>query len=145
MKTNCLRWILASLLVGAVVLLPGLGTAEEKKMDPPPAERKSSAQRAIPFRGKVTAMDKAAKTVTVGARVFQITSETKILKGDQPGTLDDGVVGASVSGNYQEGGGGKLVAKMIRFGPKAETEDKPAKSPSEGGPKKLEATPKKSG
>lgn len=112
---------------------------------PPPAERKAPAQRAIPFRGKVAAVDKAAKTVTVGARVFQITSETKILKGEVPGTLDDGSVGAAVSGSYHEAGGGKLVAKMIRFGPKAESEDKKPKPAPEGGTNQPAGGKKKSG
>jgi hypothetical protein len=126
MKTKSSNWMLACLLAGAVAFVTSAGTAEGKKMENPPAERKSPAQRAIPFRGKITALDQTALTVTVGTRVFQITSETKIFKGEAAGTFSDASVGMNASGSYHEAGGGKLVAKMIRFGPKPETGDKQA-------------------
>lgn len=141
MKTKCSGWIMACLLVGTVAFVPCSGMAADKKMDSPktdtPAvERRSPAQRAMPFRGKITAVDKSAQTITVGARVFQITSETKILKGEAAGTLQDGSVGMTASGSYHEAGGGKLVAKMIRFGAKAEGESPKDKPEPDGAKKK---------
>jgi hypothetical protein len=59
-----------------------------------------------------------AKTITVGKRTFQITSATKLKKGDKPATLDDGIVGEEVGGYYKTGEDGKLNATSIRFGPK---------------------------
>src|SRR5260370_16338125 len=68
--------------------------AEKKE----PVEKK--AQSAGPFRGKLAALDKSGKTITVGKRTFHITSETKIMKAGKPATLEDGVVGAEVSRGF---------------------------------------------
>lgn len=140
MKTKSPSWIMACFLAGTVAFVPAPGLAADKKMDgpkpdAPAAERRTPAQRAIPFRGKLTALDKSAQTITVGARVFQVTSETKILKGADPGTLQDGSVGATVSGSYHEVGG-KLVAKLVRFGAKADGESPKPKPEPESGKKK---------
>ena len=43
--------------------------------------------------GNLAALDKAAKTITVGKHTYQITSDTKIFKAGKPGTLDDVVQG----------------------------------------------------
>src|SRR5438067_11596144 len=51
-----------------------------------------------PFNGNLLAVDKVAKTVSVGKRIFQVTSETRIKKAGKPATLDDGVIGEKVSG-----------------------------------------------
>src|SRR6266436_6262364 len=88
--------------------------AEKKE----PVEKK--AQSAGPFRGKLAALDKSGKTITVGKRTFHITSETKIMKAGKPATLEDGVVGEEVSGGFKTGTEGKLVATKVTFGPKAE-------------------------
>lgn len=80
-----------------------------------------------PFHGKLAAVDKVAKTITVGKRTFQITSETKIKKNGKPATLEDGVVGETVSGYIKPGGEGKLMATTINFGqkPAPQETDKP--------------------
>jgi len=88
--------------------------AAEKK---PTEEKKPSAG---PFHGKLAAVDKGAKTITVGKRTFHVTSETKINKGGKPATLNDGVVGEEVSGYVKPTDDGKLVATKINFGPKSE-------------------------
>jgi hypothetical protein len=77
--------------------------------------------KAVPFKGKLGAVDKAAKTITLddkNKRVFVITSETKLMKGDKPATLEDGVVGEPVTGSYHKGDDGKLSAKSVYFGGK---------------------------
>lgn len=82
----------------------------------------SSAQKlAHPFRGKLAAVDKLAKTITVGKSVYHVTSETKIKKGDKPALLEDGVVGEPVSGYAKPMEGGKMFASSVNFGPKAES------------------------
>src|SRR5690348_16797705 len=84
-----------------------------------PVDKKAAAQgtnaipveksaKAGPFKGKLAAIDKVEKTISVGKRTFQITSETKIKKGGKPATLEDGVVGETVSGYVKPGAGGKL-------------------------------------
>lgn len=72
-----------------------------------------------PFRGKLAAVDQVAKTIVVGKRTFQITSETKIKKSGKPALLEDGVVGEPVSGYVKPATDGKLVATTVNFGPKA--------------------------
>jgi colicin import membrane protein len=78
-------------------------------------EKKASAG---PFHGKLAALDKMAKTITVGKRTFLITSETKMFKAGKPATLDDGVVEEEVSGYVKPNDEGKLVATKVTFGPK---------------------------
>lgn len=72
-----------------------------------------------PFHGKLLALDKQAKTITVGKRTFHITSDTRISKGGKPSTLEEGVIGEPVSGYVKPGADGKLVATKVNFGPKA--------------------------
>jgi len=73
-----------------------------------------------PFHGKLAAVDQVAKTITCGKSVYQITSQTKIIKDGQPATLAEGVVGEPVSGYVVPAEGGKMAAKSVRFGPKPE-------------------------
>lgn len=93
-----------------------------------PAEKKEAAPAkkpaAIPFRGKLLAVDKTAKTITVEKRTFQITSETKIFKGDKPAVLEDGVLDEAVTGSYKKSEDGKLIAGSVYFGGKGEAKPK---------------------
>jgi hypothetical protein len=75
-------------------------------------------------------MDKLAKTITVGKRTFQITSETKIRKNDKPATFDDGVVGEECSGYIKPNEEGKLIATTVNFGPKNSQAKSSEKKPS---------------
>jgi len=95
------------------------------------AEKNSTAKKksAHPFHGNLAAVDKTAKTIKLGESVYQITSETKITKGGNPATLDDGVIGEPVSGYTKPTDDGKMAATTVRFG--AKVEDKgTAKKPS---------------
>src|SRR5690349_17873467 len=87
------------LLVAVIAGAPVRVLAEDKpaveKKEPPKGEKKKAV---TPFTGKLTAVDKTAKTIKVGERTFHITSETKIHKGGKPATLDDAVVGEVVGG-----------------------------------------------
>ena len=110
----------AALIIAPINLLSQTG-------DKAPAEKHSAAQstdaqkpaKAGPFHGKLAAIDKVAKTITVGKRTFQITSETKLKKAGKPATLEDGVVGGTVSGYVKPSADGKLVATTVNFGVKA--------------------------
>lgn len=93
----------------------------EKKTPTPAVETTNTEKPATgggPFHGKLAALDKVAKTITVGKRTFQITSATKIKKSGKPATLEDGVVGETVSGYLKPAGEGKLTATTVNFGPK---------------------------
>lgn len=77
-------------------------------------------QTSGPFRGHLAAVDKAARTVTVGKRTFHVTSDTKIFKGGKPATLADGNVGEEASGGFKTAEDGRLVATKLTFGPKVD-------------------------
>ena len=87
------------------------GTADSHKAE--------KSKRAIPFHGSLSA--KSDSSITVGKRLFQVNSETKILKNGKPASLADGEIGKEVAGQYREQEG-KLIAKSIRFGPKPENQ-----------------------
>jgi len=93
-----------------------------------PAEKKSSVEKSesasknsnsIPFKGNIATIDKNARTITVGKRTFQVTSETKIFKSDKPAMFTDGAVGDYVTGSYKKSDDGKLVAHSVYFGGKS--------------------------
>jgi hypothetical protein len=73
-----------------------------------------------PFRGKLAAVDKVAKTIKVGESIYQITSQTKISKAGKPATLEDGVVGEPVTGFVKTTDDGKMAATSVRFGGKTD-------------------------
>jgi hypothetical protein len=125
---NVLKVGAVGLLLSALVIGPSQGQAQTTNQ---PAAKKPSAETkaapagekkpgAGPFHGKLAKMDRVAKTITVGKRTFQITSATKLKKGDgKPATLDDAVVGEEVSGYVKPTEDGKLAATTVTFGAKA--------------------------
>ena len=87
-----------------------------------------------PFHGKLLALDKIKRTIGVGKRTFQISSETRIKKAGKPATLEDGVVGEPVSGYVKPMPDGKWDAISVNFGPKLQesgTEPKKSKAVKE--------------
>jgi hypothetical protein len=129
MTKSLLKLSLLGLLAVAVAGLPVCAGAAETNA--PTAGKKASKTKkssTLPIHGKLKAVDNTAKTISVGEQTIQITSETKISKGDKPATLEDGVVGEEVSGAYKKGEDGKLTATKLRFGPKAETTEKSSKA-----------------
>lgn len=115
--------------------------APAEKSAASPADKSGKAEKPAkggPFHGKLAAVDKVAKTITVGKRTFQITSETKIKKNGKPATLDDGVVGETVSGYIKPGAEGKLMATTVNFGqkPAPQETDKPKAAASAEKPPK---------
>jgi len=91
------------------------------------------AARPFPFNGKIDSVDKQAKTIKVGERVFHVTPTTRIIKDGKPATLDNAKVGDEVGGAYREGEEKKLNLLSLRIGPKpaapgaAPKKDAPAK------------------
>ncbi len=128
MKKSILRIGLASLLALALTASPTQLLAQTNT-NKAPAEKKAATKDAAaekkpvagPFHGKLAALDKAAKTITVGKRTFQVTSETKIHKAGKPATFQEGVVGEEVSGYVKPTDDGKLIATTVNFGPKPES------------------------
>jgi hypothetical protein len=127
MKKSIIRLSLLVLVAAAMAAIPGESLAQstnkaavEKTTGPQTTEPNNSEKpgKAGPFHGKLAAIDKVAKTITVGKRTFQITSETKIKKSGKPAVLEDGVVGETVSGYVKPSADGKLAATTVTFGPK---------------------------
>ena len=127
MIKSVLRIGAVSLLAAAIAGMPAQLLAQSTNK--PAAEKKSGAAKkesaakkksAHPFRGKLAAVDKTAKTIQVGKSIYHITSETKITKAGQPATLEDGVVGEPTTGYVKPTEDGKMTATTVRFGPKVE-------------------------
>jgi uncharacterized protein YqeY len=60
---------------------------------------KAKKAKATVYNGKVATVEKMAKTFTLDGKkdlVFQVTSETRIVKDGKPATMDDVTVGESV-------------------------------------------------
>jgi hypothetical protein len=109
--------ILAAVVLGMPVPISAQNT---NKPATPAAPAKSTM---APFHGKIGAVDKTAKTITLDEktkRTFQVTSETKIMKDGKPATLDDATVGDQVGGRYKKGDDGKLSILSLRLGEKPE-------------------------
>ena len=128
MKQPILKTCALTMLALAVAGCPTplLAQTTSDKAAKPAAEKKTAADKkpsAGPFHGKLAAVDKIGKTITVGKRTFLITSETRMNKAGKPATLDDGVVGEEVSGYVKPNDEGKLVATKVNFGPKAAAKD----------------------
>src|SRR5438552_5782661 len=85
-----------------------------------PAEKKESSPKAqsIPFHGHILELNKAAKTVKVDKRIFEINSDTKIYRGEKPAAFEAGILGEYITGSYKKTDDGKLVARSIYFGGK---------------------------
>lgn len=132
MKKNLFKFTIASLFALAILSVPAMvhaaGTNLPAAKQTEPAKVKQPHE-ILPFHGKVAAIDAKAMTLTIGKRVFTVTSETKITKDGKPATLSQAVVGENVGGAYKKEAGEKLLATTINFGTKAEkttTTAKPA-------------------
>jgi Cu/Ag efflux protein CusF len=112
---------LASLLAAVILAVPIHVSAQSTNK--PAATAPDAKARSIPFHGKLAAVDKTAKTITLDEktkREFQVTSETRIMKDDKPATLDDATVGDAVRGSYRKGDDGKLTLRSLTIGAKGE-------------------------
>jgi len=109
--------VLVALIAGVP---PTVRAAEAYKDKSAQAPKSENRPKQLPFRGKVGAVDKTAKTITLEgkekSRTFQITSGTKITKDGKPAVLDDVTVGESVRGVAKENAAGKLEAVTLKVG-----------------------------
>jgi hypothetical protein len=127
MLKSILRISAVSLLATAIAGLPLQASAQAtnkpaavKKAAQDQSDSTAKKKSGHPFRGKLAAVDKTAKTIKLGESTYQITSQTKITKAGKPATLDDGVVGEEVTGYARPTEDGKMAASSVRFGPKPE-------------------------
>ena len=111
---------LAVLVASVACVSSGLRAAEGSKDKPSQSPGSDNKPKQMPFRGKVSAVDKSAKTVTLEGkdkgRTYQITSATKITKDGKPAVLDAVTVGESVGGLAKSNAAGKWEVVTLRVG-----------------------------
>src|SRR5438552_9142035 len=112
--------VLIALIAGVP---PTVRAAEAYKDKATQAPKSDNRPKQIPFRGKVGAVDKTAKTVTLEgkekSRTFQITSATKITQDGKPAVIDDIIVGQTVGGSAKQTAAGKWEVVTLNIGAKA--------------------------
>src|SRR5438128_2202305 len=128
MSKSILKLSLLGLLAAAVMGTPIQIRAQSNA---PAAEKKAPKRTVLPFTGKLKAVDTTAKTIAIGERTFQITSDSKIFKDGKPATLVDGVVGEDAGGSYKKAEDGKLDIIMVHFGAKPEGKETKKKTKKE--------------
>lgn len=118
-----MKRILSSLTLSLCLAFGGFaGVAAEKSSEKKAEKSEKAAPRARPIAGKIEAVDKTMKTLTLSGekkQVLVVTSETKIVKGGKPATFADATVGEEIGGSVVEENG-KLILKSLRVGTKPE-------------------------
>jgi hypothetical protein len=135
MYNRTLRMLAVGLLTALTVhSIAPLYAAES--VTPPVAGKAADKGKTIPYRGKISAVDRTTKTITLGgkekSRVFQVTAETRILKQGKPVTWEEVLVGEQVRGQARmmESGLSELIS--LYLGPKGD--DTKGAEPSADGP-----------
>jgi hypothetical protein len=115
MKNIMIRFIIVSLLATFVSVTAVQAQPEKKD------EAKRTAIDGTPFRGRLTAVDAKANTITVAGKesgTFEVTPQTKIMKDGKSVTLADAKVGDEVGGFAQKKGD-KYELRSLRLGQKS--------------------------
>lgn len=114
MKNFIAALITSFALAGFAANLPAADSA--------PAEKPATVKRPehIPFLGTVTAVDQAAKTISLTGtekdRLFHLAAGTKIIRNGRRATLAEAVVGDYATGAYLRKDGTNEL-KSIKLGP----------------------------
>src|SRR5439155_22958378 len=105
----------------------GVGATEGSRDKSAQAPKSENKPKQMPFRGKVSAVDKTTKVITLEgkekSRSFQVTSETKITKDGKPAVLDDVTAGESVGGRAKENEAGKWESRTLHMGRREKAHD----------------------
>lgn len=148
--------LITSLCVAAVAFCGTAKAADKKAASPAPkaaatetaaAEAPAKKPRAIPFYGNLTAMDKSAKSFTIGktkSRTIMVVDTTKVTKAGSPATFDDLTDNEYVTGSYMKKEDGTLEAKSLKIGGKTDAEKAAAAAAKEKKAAKKAATEEKS-
>jgi predicted membrane-bound mannosyltransferase len=78
-----------------------------------PARKKTEGKSS---KGALEAVDNVNKTITVGKKTYQITSQTIIFKDGKYAILGDAAVGESATVTYKKEADGTLSAATVHFG-----------------------------
>jgi len=119
MKRSTILALLATVIISLAPVVRAAEDAKDKSAQTPKSERK---QKQMPFRGKVSAVDKIAKTVMLEgkekSRTFQVTSASKLTNEGKPAVMDDVAVGQTVGGLARQTAAGKLEIVTLNIGVK---------------------------
>jgi hypothetical protein len=131
MKKLISQIALPGLVALALVTVPGAGHAQDNTNNitnnSTPASAPVIKQKVrAAFGGKITAVDTAAMTLTVGTQTINVTSETIIMRNGKRATLSDILVGDMAVGGFKKDDAGKLNATSIRVMVKPKNEKKKA-------------------
>lgn len=131
------RGLCLAVILTAALAAPFATSAQDKEKEKPAAagdakeKAKDKAPRPYPFNGKLDAVDKDKKTLTImgkeKSRMFYVDGQTKITKHEKPATLDEAIVGEIVAGQVRRADDGREVLVSLRIGPKPASADKPEK------------------
>jgi hypothetical protein len=125
--------------------LPAYAQEKAASTPPPPAKEKLKKRADFPFNGKITAVDKTNKTLSLNGkdadRVFQITSATRLFKAGKPAVLDEATVGEDVTGQARKSDG-KTEALSVYLGPRPDGKAKKAEKAPETKPEPKPEEPK---
>lgn len=127
---RCLTAIGMALLTAGSLAVPTQMQAGDIT-NTPSAQAAAPKKHGAPYHGKVSAVDPAAMTFTVGTLTLGIASTTKITKDAKPAIFADIAVGENVSGAYKPDAAGKLLATSVKIGaPKKAKAAVPAPAPA---------------
>ena len=110
-------------ILGAMVAL-GLVTPAFALRDEPAGQQQEKQKKEQTFKGKVEAVDIAARTMTVDSKLIYIADNTKLTKNDKAIKLSDLKVGEDVHGTTHQTFDGKTEAITVKVGKEKEPERK---------------------
>lgn len=120
---------IAVILAASVITTPVTLIAQDKEK--PATVSESKQPRPYPFSGKLGAVDKEKKTITImgkeKSRTLHLDDQTKIVKNDKAATLDEAAVGNEVGGQLRKTDDGREVLVSLRLGAKPAAAAKPEK------------------
>ncbi len=121
--------LIAVLLAASVITAPITINAQDQGK--PAAAAEAKPPRPYPFSGKLGAVDKEKKTITIMGkeknRTLHLDDQTKIMKNEKAASLDDASVGEEVAGQVRKTDDGKEVLVSLRIGSKPAPAAKPDK------------------
>jgi hypothetical protein len=128
------KTIIGAALAAAILATPlSLSATENAQAKPTVAAEKPAKAKQMPFRGKIKAVDKKAKTVTLLGRtkdrVFRVSETSKIRREGKTVKLETLRKGESVGGLARMNGEGQWVVVTLNIKTKVEQKKEPSEEP----------------
>jgi hypothetical protein len=128
-----MKHTLTACILGAVLLVGGSVAQAADNGPAATATSNATAKRAkqMPFRGKITAVDTTAKTLTLSGkqpRTMRLTATTRIQRDGKPARIEDLRAGETVGGLAKANDAGEWEIATLNIGQKSK-----APKPDEAG------------